>query len=122
MKKKIKEEEKAEASIDLLQYNYPKPTGADMAFPTYDAIPELLEEAKRRGFYDGRTPYNKLFSDLFFNGGRVVFKSGINREKQKEIWAYVRSFMGSWAPKHEHKEAICAMIMSEILEPNLDKK
>lgn len=117
MKKTVKEE----GSIDLLQYDYPKPTGADMAFPTYNSIPELLEEAKRRGFDDGFTPYNRLFSDLFYKGGKVKFKKGIDPEKQKEIWAYVRSFMGSWAPKHQEKEAICAMLMSEILEPELDK-
>lgn len=119
MKKKIKDEEKGNTSIDLMQYNYPKPTGADMAFPTYDTIPELLEEARRRGFDGHYGPYNSLFSNLFFNGGKVIFKKGVNPEKQKEIWAYVRSFMGSWAPKHEHKEAICAMLMSEILEPEL---
>ena len=120
MKKTVKKE-KGKTSIDLMQYNYPNPTGADIAFPTYDTIPELLEEAQRRGFDNHYNPYVQLFSDLFFNGGEVVFKRGINEEKQKEIWVYVRSFMGSWAPKHEHKEAICAMLMSEILEPNLEK-
>jgi hypothetical protein len=29
--------------------------------------------------------------------------------------------MNSWEPKHEEKEAICALIMSEILEPKLAK-
>ena len=116
-----KKDENVKSSIDLLKYDYPKPTGADMVFPTYDTIPELLEEAKARGFYGGYTPYNRLFSDLFYSGGKVIFKKGIDEQKQKEIWVYLRSFMGSWAPKHEHKEAICAMLMSEILEPNLDK-
>jgi len=112
----------ASSKINLLEYDYPKPTGADMVFPTYDAIPELLEEAKVRGFLHGHTPYNDLFSNLFFNGGKVVFKEDVDPEKLKVIWVYVRSFMGSWSPKHEHKEAICAMIMSEILEPKLDEK
>lgn len=116
-----KKEEKVNSNINLLDYDYPKPGPADRAFPTYDAIPELLEEAKVRGFYDGYTPYNRLFSDLFFNGGEVVFKGGIDRDKQMAIWSYVRSFMGSWSPKHQDKEAICAMLMSEILEPNLKK-
>lgn len=111
--------EESVSKINLLEYSYPKPTGADMAFPTYNTIPELLKEAQERGFDQHYNPYNRLFSNLFFNGGRVIFKEGINVEKQREIWAYVRSFMGSWAPKHEHKEAICAMLMSEILEPNL---
>ncbi len=106
--------------MNLLEFNYPKPNGVDMAFPTYDTIPELLKEAKERRFLDGNTAYNRLFSNLFFNGGKVIFKSGIDENKQHEIWLYVRAFMRSWAPKHEHKEAICAMLMSEILEDHLD--
>lgn len=108
--------------MNLLEYDYPKVDVADMAFPTFDTIPELLEEAKKRGFYDGNTPYNKLFCDLFYKGGKIVFKKEINKEQQQRVWMYCRSFMGSWAPKHEHKEAICAMLMSEVLEPGLVDK
>lgn len=113
---------KKETKINLLQYNYPQPTLADMAFPTFDTIPELLEEAKLRGFcYNYNGPYNKLFMKLFYEGGRVVFKKDVDSDKQEKIWKYVRSFMGSWSPKHEHKEAICAMLLSEIVEPELAK-
>lgn len=105
--------------MNLLEFNYPKPTEVDMAFSTYSTIPELLKEAKKRKFYNGHTPYNKLFSDLFFSGGRIAFKKDIDEENAKEIWLYCRSFMSSFEPKHEEKEAICAMLMSEILEPAL---
>lgn len=108
--------------INLLEFNYPKPNGVDMAFSTYKTIPELLKEAEERGFLYGHTPYNQLFSDLFYTGGKIKFKKGIDTEKQKEVWLYCRAFMSSWEPKHEHKEGICAMLMSEILEPKLDKK
>lgn len=30
--------------------------------------------------------------------------------------------MGSFEPKHEEKEAICALLMSELLEPKLETK
>lgn len=109
--------------MNLLEYKYPNPiNGLDMVFSTYNTIPELLEEAKERGFLYGHTPYNDLFSQLFFNGGKVKFKEGIEPAKQNEIWKYVRTFMGSWEPKHEHKDAICAMLLSEIVEPKLDKE
>jgi hypothetical protein len=107
--------------MNLLEFNYPKPNGVDVVFSTYRTIPELLKEAQERKFYNGYTPYNKLFSDLFFLGGKVVFKKGLDENKRKEIWQYCRSFMGSYEPKHEEKEAICAMLMSEILEPTLAK-
>jgi hypothetical protein len=106
--------------MNLLEFNYPKPDDIDMAYSTYNTIPELLEEAKTRKFLDGRTAYNKLFSDLFFLGGKVIFKKNIDELKRNEIWSYCLAFMRSWAPKHEHKEAICAMLMSEILEDHLD--
>lgn len=101
--------------MDLKEFSFPTPTPADMAFPTFDTIPELLEEAKERGFLYGHKPGNELFSKLFFNGGSVNFKQDIDEEYKRRVWHYLRSFMGSFAPKHEHKEAICAMLMDEIL-------
>jgi hypothetical protein len=86
-------------------------------FPTTrDTNKELLAEARSRGFYNGSTPYNKLFSDLFFKGGDIKFKDGLDEDFKNEAWKYCRSFMGSFMPKHEEKEAICAMLMSELLE------
>ena len=107
--------------MDLKTFEFPKVAGADMAFPTFKADKKLLEEAKERGFYNGNTPYNSLFSTLFFNGGKVKFKKKVDEEYQKRAWAYCRAFMGSWDPKHEEKEAICALIMSEIVEHEVVK-
>ena len=107
--------------MDLTKFSFPKVSGADMVFPTFKADKTLLAEAKERGFYAGHTPYNRLFSNLFFSGGKVKFKSNVDEDFKKTAWAYCRAFMASWEPKHEEKEAICALIMSEILEPELDK-
>lgn len=101
--------------MDLKEFSFPVPTPVDMAFPTFDTIPELLDEAKERGFLDGDKPANDLFSKLFFNGGSVNFKQDIDEEYKKRVWHYLRCFMGSFSPKHEHKEAVCAMLMDEIL-------
>lgn len=101
--------------MNLKDFDFPKAPGADMAFPTFNTIPELLEEAKDRGFLHGNTPYNKLFSSLFYTGGKIKFKKKVDKELQEKAWPYCKSLMGSWAPKHEHKEAVCAMIMSELL-------
>lgn len=102
--------------MDLKEFKFPQVSGVDMAFPTFGTIPELLKEAKERGFYNGSTPYNALFSGLFFNGGKIKFKENLDEDFKKRAWSYCRSFMGSWEPKHEEKEAICAMLMSELLE------
>ncbi len=78
--------------------------------------PVLLKEAKKRGFYDGDTKYNKLFSSLFFNGGKINFKENLDPDFKKNALPYLRSFMGSFAPKHEEKEAISAMLLSEMVD------
>lgn len=109
-------------TIDLQNFKFPEVTGTDLIFSVTKTNPKLLEEAKRRNFYGGHTPYNKLFSDLFFNGGKVVFKKDIDPDFKKNAWLYCRSLMSSWEPKHEEKEAVCAMLMSELLEPNLTTK
>lgn len=103
--------------IDLTTFEFPKTSGVDVVFPTFKTIKELLDEAKERGFYNGSTPYNKLFSNLFFSGGKINFKKNVNEDFKNKAWPYCRAFMGSWEPKHEEKEAICAMLMSELLEP-----
>lgn len=102
--------------VNLQEFKFPVVSGADAAFPTFDAIPDLLKEARARGFYSGHTPYNDLFSRLFFSGGKLNFKAGLPEEFKKNATAYMRAFMGSFAPKHEEKEAICAMLLSELVE------
>lgn len=108
--------------MDIKKFDFPKVTGVDMAFSIFNTDKQLLQEAKDRGFYNGSTPYNQLFSELFFSGGRVKFKSDVDKDYIDKVWAYCRAFMRSWEPKHEEKEAICAMLMSEILEPKLTKE
>lgn len=100
--------------LDLKTYPWPKVTGLDVVLPTRDADPKLLEEAKRRGYLYGHKPGNKMFSQLFFSGGRIKYREDVPEKHKNNVYAYLRSFMGSWAPKHEHKEAICGMLLDEI--------
>lgn len=103
--------------MNLQEFKFPKIDGIDLMFSTQRTIPELLVEATARKFYKGDTPYNRLFSKLFFNGGKVEFKKDLPGDFKINAWSYCRAFMGSFEPKHEEKEAICAMLMSELLEP-----
>lgn len=108
---------KTETAYDLTKHQFPKVDGIDIAFPTFHTDKILLEEAERLGFGDHYNPYNKLFSKLFFSGGKVTFKQGLDEDFKKRVWNYLRAFMGSYSPKHEHKEAICAYLLSHICEP-----
>lgn len=108
--------------MDLTKFKFPKVTTVDLAFCTFKTDPDLLEEAKKRGFYDNRTPYNELFNKMFFSGGMVRFKKGLDADFKERAWNYCRAFMGSFEPKHEEKEAICSMLMSELLETEEEKE
>lgn len=101
--------------MDIKKFAFPELSGADIAFSTLRTNKELLEEAKKRGFYNGNTKYNKLFSTLFFNGGKLDFRKDLPEEFKAKALPYLRSFMGSFEPKHEEKEAICALLLSELV-------
>jgi hypothetical protein len=101
--------------LDLRTYPWPKVTGIDVVFPTANTDQKLLAEAKRRGYdMNDRKPGDAMFSTLFYKGGKIKYREDVPEEHIKNVYAYLRSFMGSWAPKHEHKHAICAMLLDEI--------
>lgn len=100
--------------MDLSQI--PTLTDPEVAFSAIRADPDMLAEAKARGFYNGNTPYNKLFSSLFFKGGKLNYKTGLDPAVKANATRYLRAFMGSFEPSHDDKEAICALILSELVE------
>lgn len=76
--------------------------------PAWDEIP--------KEFQDDRSRWNKVASDWFFCGLRNAMwkpKVGIDT---REALAHVSEIMASWEPKHEHKEAGCAYLLSEFFE------
>lgn len=101
--------------MDITKYNFKKVSKIDSVLCCFDTDKKLLAEAKRRGFYDGDTKYNTLFSQLFFSGGTLVFKKGLDEEFMAKAIPYLKAFMKSFAPKHEEKEAVCALILSELV-------
>lgn len=98
------------------QFQFPTVTDAQMALGALGTNPTLLAEAKERGFYNGRTPYNELFSTLFFKGGKLNFKNDLDPTFKDKALRYLTAFMRSFEPKHEEKEAICALLLSELVE------
>jgi len=87
-----------------------------VGFSTLGTNPTLLEESRKLGFYNGDSQYNKLFSDLFFSGGKLNFKEDLDPDFKKYATKYLKCFMGSFEAKHEEKESICALLLSELIE------
>jgi hypothetical protein len=80
----------------------PEVSDTEMAFGGGDTIPELLKEAKEKGFYNGNTPANKFFSKWFYSGlkeGELNFKEELDKKFKLNASRYLKSFMGSFAPK-----------------------
>lgn len=97
--------------MDLSTFDWPEVTTVDLAFPTFNTINELLEEAEKRNPKKGIKEFNRLF----YGGGKVKIRPDVEGTWKEKAWNYARAYMGSFAPKHEHKEVICAMIFEECL-------
>ena len=102
--------------MDLKTYVFPRLTGADVVFSTLNTDPILLAEAKERGFYCKKTPYNRLFSSLFFSGGKLNLKKDLPPEFRSAALPYFKALAASFGPSHEDKEAVCAMLLSELVD------
>lgn len=82
-----------------------------MVFSTFNTDKTLLAEAEKRTLTKGREKFN----ELFFSGGKIEFQKDVKGTWKENAFLYAKSLMGSFAPKHEHKEAVCAMIFEECL-------
>jgi hypothetical protein len=83
--------------------------------PPYRDIPE--------DFKNGHTRWNRLFNDWFYVGLanlKLVPKDGVDTKK---AITHIRAVMGSFEPKHEHKEAGVAYLLDQWFEDvSYDKK
>jgi len=86
-------------------------TDLEVAFSNADKMPSKEEIPKE--FWRGDTKWNKIFSQMFFSGGKftkMTPKEGVDSTKAMRA---IKSIMGSWSPKHEHKDAAVAFMLSE---------
>lgn len=95
----------------------PKLDNADVVFgnirhlPPYDAIPKR--------FRDSYDPYARFVSEWFFRGRtpddmkRLTERLGVDRNQALRA---IKAVLGSFEPKHEHKEAGCAFMLHEWFE------
>ena len=79
--------------------------GTTKALPAWNSIPE---EFKSR-----ETKWNKLVSDLFFGGVTSLKLSPKDGVDTKAAVRAIRAHLGSWEPKHEHKESGVAYLLSQ---------
>ena len=97
--------------MNLATYKFPDISGIDLAFPTVNTTPKLVAEAERRNPRKGMQKFN----ELFFNGGQLKLKEDVKGTWKEKAYLYARALMGSYSPKHEHKELVVGMIFEECL-------
>lgn len=101
----------------------PDLAAVDVAFgnikhmPKYETLPD--------DFKRGHNEYCDAVSAWFFSGAkgtpdgliidgvRFTAKAGVDRDKALRA---IKAVLGSFEPKHEHKEAACAFMLSEWFE------
>lgn len=88
----------------------------DVAFPSdVRSLMPKMEEIPE-DFHRGHTPWNGVFGDWFYGGAKevkLVPKEGINA---LTALRHVKTVMNSFEPKHEHKEAAVAYLLSQWFE------
>lgn len=95
------------------------PAGIMELLPPYADIPD--------DFKNDRTPWNKIISRWFYSGlpkgTEFVPKPSIDKTTALR---HLKAVMGSWEPKHEHKTAGCAYLLSlwfeEVKIPDKESK
>ena len=96
------------------QIKAPEITDLHLAFGTVEGLPPYSDIPKE--FTASKTKWNQLFNDLFFNGLKSLQlhpKEGIDPVKAQR---HIKALMKSFEPKHEHKEAGVAYLMSKYFE------
>ena len=82
------------------------PANVKRLMPSWLDIPEEFRD------YSAHGKWNTTFSDMFYVGIKNIEikpKDGID---PAVAWNHLRCIMRSYEPKHEHKEAACAYLMS----------
>lgn len=93
-----------------------KVTDVDIAFGgNINKLLPLMEDIPEE-FRKGHSKWNKVVRDWFFNG--LKNSQWIPKEEidPNDAIRHVQAVMGSFQPKHEHKEAGCAFLLSQFFE------
>lgn len=106
---------------DEQQFARPTPVNdVDLAFggdigklmPLYRNLPDEFQRCWHHDSHKWCGPVNRWFGEGL-DATKFKAKEGIDASM---AWRHLRAIMGSWAPKHEHKIAAVAWLMSQWFE------
>lgn len=95
------------APIELTDIDIAFPASVKHLMPDYKDIPTEFKS------WNNPTKWNKFVSTWFALGVKnVKYKPKVGVDQTKAL-RHVKAIMGSWEPKHEHKEAAVAYLLSQ---------
>ena len=100
---------KDEVAFERLEF--PEVTDVSIAFGGYprDWFDAALKKA------EGIEPeWENKANELFFNGGKIDINKSLPEDYRAKGFRMLQAVLGSWEPKHEHKAAVCGLILKSI--------
>lgn len=102
----------------MAKKKWEKPQGSVNALFIGRLLPAMWEIPEE--FRNGQSEWCNIVSQLFFCGGQLPStKDGIDPTQARN---HIVEVLRSWAPKHEHKEAGVAYLMSLWYEMPVNQK
>lgn len=101
------------------------PAGANIT-KVYDELSPIAVDWQRE---NGGIWSDTVFNDLFYGGGPAggyklypnTGLDGVSPNDTRRVYEWTMAAMRSFYPKHEHKEALCSMLLATFfLEPKMD--
>lgn len=80
----------------------------DELLPKYDEIPEEFKKEN--------TKWNKYISDWFYIGIKLISVKPKEGVDPMDARRHITAILASYQPKHEHKMAGCAYLLSEFFD------
>jgi hypothetical protein len=89
--------------------------GGDMSIlmPDYATVPEDFKRWRGQG---AAAPWCEFVTDWFFKGVQLARLTPRTDVDPKTAINHAKAIMASWEPKHEHKEAAVAWLLSRWFE------
>lgn len=100
------------ADLEGWRLIFPEVDKASMVFGGYPrdwfaSVMKIEEQPEDR-------KYNDMMESLFFSGGSVPVNKDLPEEYRTKGLNMLRAVMGSFEPKHEHKEKVCGLILKSL--------
>lgn len=92
---------------------FPEVTQAAAVFGNYpkEWFKKTLEDTRKEGI---DKEYISMANKLFFDGGELDINDSLDKDYISKGLLLLRAVLGSYAPKHEHKEIVAAKIIESL--------